>query len=523
MAYLEHWADLTAKRVLERFPGREEYICASGITPSGTVHIGNFRDVITSDLVVRSLRDHGASAHHILVWDNYDRFRNVPANIPQNHSQYLGRAISNIPDPFGGDGVYADHFIEEFEELLPMVGVRTESLMQSERYEQGFYVDGIKIAMQKRRKIAEILASFKTQDTTSDEVDGYFPYRPYCNECGRDTTSIDYYDEDETIDYSCKCGNSETINFAERNVGKLSWKVDWAMRWGVLNVAFEPGGRDHFSDMGSFRVSSRIAKEIFGIDLPVSLVYEFIGIEGMSKMSSSSGKSASLGDILGIYEPEMVRFFFSKIDPQKPLTFYFGSEVIREYDGFDRVVNRSSRGKSSLLELRSLELARIHPERAITGKRVPFRKVASLGQVVQGEIKSLEGVLDREGESYDPDLLNQRMNCALYWVNAHRPDMRISLREDPNKEYFDSLGRDEQDQIRTLAASLSENFSHGDLTTLVYAIPKKDGMLDQEKKDAQRRFFRNCYHLLIDEDTGPRLPTFLIAIGKERLEALFNL
>lgn len=36
MAYLEHWADLTAKRVLERFPGREEYICASGITPSGT-------------------------------------------------------------------------------------------------------------------------------------------------------------------------------------------------------------------------------------------------------------------------------------------------------------------------------------------------------------------------------------------------------------------------------------------------------------------------------------------------------
>ena len=41
-------------------------------------------------------------------------------------------------------------------------------------------------------------------------------------------------------------------------------------------------------------------------------------------------------------------------------------------------------------------------------------------------------------------------------------------------------------------------------------------------KVAQRQFFALLYHLLVGRDTGPRLPTLLLAIGSQRLRALLG-
>ena len=43
---LVHWADQTAEKIIRERGELESYTCASGITPSGTVHIGNFREII---------------------------------------------------------------------------------------------------------------------------------------------------------------------------------------------------------------------------------------------------------------------------------------------------------------------------------------------------------------------------------------------------------------------------------------------------------------------------------------------
>ena len=42
-----HWADIYAEKVIREKGDKEPYVCASGITPSGTVHIGNFREIIS--------------------------------------------------------------------------------------------------------------------------------------------------------------------------------------------------------------------------------------------------------------------------------------------------------------------------------------------------------------------------------------------------------------------------------------------------------------------------------------------
>jgi cysteinyl-tRNA synthetase len=78
-----HWADSVAKKILKENQNNDSICCASGITPSGTVHIGNFREMITTELIVRALKKQtDKKVRFIYSWDDYDVFRKVPKNMP---------------------------------------------------------------------------------------------------------------------------------------------------------------------------------------------------------------------------------------------------------------------------------------------------------------------------------------------------------------------------------------------------------------------------------------------------------
>ncbi|MBR6085458.1 MAG: class I tRNA ligase family protein, partial [Spirochaetales bacterium] len=64
-----HWADIYAEKIIREKGDKDLYTCASGITPSGTVHIGNFREIISVDLVVKALRQKGKNVRFIYSWD----------------------------------------------------------------------------------------------------------------------------------------------------------------------------------------------------------------------------------------------------------------------------------------------------------------------------------------------------------------------------------------------------------------------------------------------------------------------
>ena len=51
-----HWSEEIADLLIKRDPDKEEYVCAAGVSPSGSVHIGNFRDFATPLFVVKSLK-----------------------------------------------------------------------------------------------------------------------------------------------------------------------------------------------------------------------------------------------------------------------------------------------------------------------------------------------------------------------------------------------------------------------------------------------------------------------------------
>ena len=146
---LLHWADQTAEKIIRERGDLEVYTCASGITPSGTVHIGNFREIMSVDLVVRALKDRGKKVRFIYSWDDYDVFRKVPLNMPEPETleKYLRFPITMVPDTFGRDSSYARHHEVDVESELPRVGISPEYLYQAERYRSNMYAEGIKTTL----------------------------------------------------------------------------------------------------------------------------------------------------------------------------------------------------------------------------------------------------------------------------------------------------------------------------------------------------------------------------------------
>ena len=97
---------------------------------------------------------------------------------------------------------------------------------------------------------------------------------------------------------------------------KLAWRIDWPMRWAFEKVDFEPGGKDHSSQGGSFDTSKTIVEKIWQRTPPTYLQYDFVSLKGtQGKMSSSSGELITLGEVLQVYEPQIVRWIFENHRP----------------------------------------------------------------------------------------------------------------------------------------------------------------------------------------------------------------
>ena len=63
-----HWSEEIAERLIQKHPEKEEFVCAAGISPSGSVHIGNFRDIATPLFVCKALEKKGKKAKLIISW-----------------------------------------------------------------------------------------------------------------------------------------------------------------------------------------------------------------------------------------------------------------------------------------------------------------------------------------------------------------------------------------------------------------------------------------------------------------------
>ena len=524
-----HWADQMAANIIREKGDLDLYTCASGITPSGTVHIGNFREIITVDLVVRALRDRGKNVRFIYSWDDYDVFRKVPANMPDPEilTQYLRFPITSVPDTTKRDANYARHHEVDIETQLPRVGIKPEFLYQSERYQAHRYVEGMKKAMQNRELIKQCLNEYRDDAHKMKDSDVYWPTAIFCGKCHKDTTEITGYDGEYGVSYKCECGNEETVDIRKFGGIKLGWRVDWPMRWNEEKVVFEPGGKDHISPGGSYDTAKLVSKKIYNWDAPVTMRYDFVQLKGVpGKMSSSKGKVISLVDALEVYQPQVLRYIFAGTRPNTEFAISFDLDVLKIYEdydkterivyGIDKAKNEDHLNKEKRIYMLSQMDGKI-PE--VMPYQIPFRMLTTLLQIHSGDIDSVIKYLG-DVKPEQEETLRQRAKCAWFWITESAPtwapEFCFELRNDDKPVYVS----------KEIAAAIKK--IHEDVVPKVsdFATDKDCQQAIYEVAEAlsldTKVLFTGLYNVLVNKDQGPRLGSFFRIIGKDRLDKIFS-
>lgn len=582
--------------------GIDTIVCASGISPSGPVHLGNFREVITPHLVADEIKRRGIPCEHLLSWDDFDRFRRVPANQPgvdESWEQYIGMPLTSVPPPAGSaHASWADHYKAPLVEAMAALGIVVRQISQTEQYRAGAYREQILLAMRERVAIDAVLARYRTLETaevarqratgrgkgkpgqpapsvepaltarldrqgagvalTDEQVqarteaergsgaasddDGsegkarYYPYKPFCTVCGTDFTVVTAYDDDSSeLTYRCtRCGHTEHVDLGSFDNGKLVWKVDWPMRWAHERVLFEPSGVDHQSPGSSFVVGKDLAP-IFGWERPIGPMYAFVGIAGMAKMSSSRGGVPTPKDALEVMEPQLLRWLYARRRPNQSFDISFGPELQRLYDEWDSLGRKVAQGSAQPADRAVHRRATSTSEAVLpsTPRPLPFRTIASVIDIVQGDEAQavrILSALDPDDPVTSTDDLRPRLDCAERWMLHHvQAEDRTIVRAEPDRELLDALDEPQRESLRLLVDGLDEHWSLDGLTHLVYAVPKVQRGIDPDAKvkdpelsAAQRAFFALVYRLLVGKDTGPRLPTLLLAVGADRVRTLLG-
>ncbi|MFI9649949.1 lysine--tRNA ligase [Streptomyces sp. NPDC052040] len=568
------WVSRFADEVIEeserRAPGKP-VVVASGLSPSGPIHLGNLREVMTPHLVADEVRRRGHTVRHVLSWDDYDRYRKVPFGVPgvdETWAEHIGKPLTSVPAPKGSAHAnWAEHFKAAMVEALAELGVEYDGISQTEQYTSGAYREQVLFAMKHRGEIDAILAQYRTkpkaagkkpQQKAVDEAEleaeegsgaaaeddgssgsaGYFPYKPYCGGCGKDFTTVTGYDDATTeLTYTCAdCGFAETVRLSEFNRGKLVWKVDWPMRWAHEGVIFEPSGVDHSSPGSSFQVGGQIVG-IFGGKQPIGPMYAFVGISGMAKMSSSKGGVPTPSDALQIMEPQLLRWLYARRRPNQSFKIAFDQEIQRLYDEWDKLEAKVADGSALPADVAAHTRAAgtAAGELPRTPRPLPYRTLASVADITAGHTDQALRILsdlDPANPLTSLDEARPRYDRAEAWINTQVPaDQRTIVREEPDAELLKSLDEQGQQSLRLLRDGLAENWSLDGLTHLVYGVPKVQAgfsadatpkELPPEIKTAQRTFFALLYHLLVGRDTGPRLPTLLLAVGQDRVRRLLG-
>ncbi len=496
-----HWADREAVEILQREP--EAPVVETGISPSGPFHVGHLREILTGDALTRALRERGAAARLVFIVDNLDPLRKVYPFLDAGvFGPLVGRSLCELPAP-DGEGRYDEHFLRPFLSALGRLGVDAEVLPASELYASGRMDEVVLRALEQR----DLLARIQQEVTGKSLPETWSPWNPRCPACRRiDQGEVLGFDREAgTVRSRCRaCGEEAEQPIA--GGGKLTWRVDWPARWKALSVTSEPFGKDHASRGGSWDTGARIAREVYGMEPPHPVIYEWIGLRGQGDMSSSRGNVLTVGELLEVVPPEVLRYFVLKARPARAITFDPGLPLLRLVDEVD---NAAARGRDE----RALELSRAGRFRPVG---VPFHHLVLVGQLAGFDAERVIALLERGGyRDLDRGAVEERLVLARGWLERFAPDeARVEIAE-TLPDAARHLEPDQREYLARLATLLPdlEGASADAIHERLYALASIEG------GPGPRRAFEAIYRALLGRDRGPRAASLIEIWGPRRAAA----
>lgn len=492
---------------LEKRRPEGELVVSSGVSPSGTYHLGTLREILTAEAIAYEARRRGRHARHVHVVDDLDVFRKVPAGVSEDFKQYLGRPLCDVPAPDGSDQSYADYYVGDLFVAADKMRLELDIMRAHERYRDGFFVEAIERALIDKDKIQSIL-----EDISGHQVDehwspiqvveeGYLKNRPF----------VSINTADKTLVFKGRDGDDRETGYARGEV-KLNWRIDWPARWWLLGVDAEPFGRDHATKGGSYDTGAVIIRDVFGAEAPVPLPYDDIKRTGATKkMSKSSGDTVNAADLLEMLPAEVVWFFVMRYPPSRQLFFDEGPTLMRLMDEFGALLDKPDKTDS---DKQLIDIC-LHGVERPTVSRVPFSHLVASYQAALGDADRTLDIIRRTEHARtvdeDAEIIRDELGFIEAWLAKRAPeDVRFSLLDKADRNSFSDIEKKFMAELADKVEKAPEDADGDWFHKAIYDFKEGAGLKPQE-------LFSTLYRALIGKNSGPRAGWFLSILPRDWL------
>ena len=496
------WPFIEAAKILERInnttPEKGYVLFETGYGPSGLPHIGTFAEVFRTTIVRRAFEKISDIPTKLVAFsDDMDGLRKVPDNLPNKEmiEENLGKPLTSIPDPFGTHENFGDHMNNRLRQFLDQYGFEYEFRSSTECYKSGIFNE----ALLKLLKEYEGVQNIMLPTLRAERKATYSPFMPICKKTGIVLqVAINSTNADKgTVTYTDPTDGEEVeIEVTDGNC-KLQWKPDWGMRWAAFDVDYEMHGKD----LTPSAISSKRICNLIGGKSPINFIYEmFLDGEG-GKISKSKGNGLSLEEWLKYGTAESLStFLYASPHKQKRLHFDVIPKSVDEY-----ITHINKIGNQDDVVKMANPVWHIHnaetPDHDIP---VTFNLLLNLASACNPEDSSvLWGFITK----YAPDVnidnspfLGKLIEYAVaYYMDFVKPNKVYRL---PTEQ--------EEKAIRILREELSkleDTSTAEEIQNIVFAVGKENNF------ENLRFWFKSLYEILLGQDQGPRIGSFIALYG----------
>ena len=492
-------------------------------SPSGTVHVGSLRGVVLHDAIHRALLGAGLPSRFLYGVDDMDAMDSQALLTPDAVDRYMGAPLCRVPAPEGSSAAnYARHFVGEiFFRTFEPLGIKPEFYWGSELYADGRMDGCVKLALDRADRVRSIYLRVSHVERSSS----WLPIQVVCENCGRIGTTYATDWDGSTVAYTCKpdmvswakgCGHEGRMSpFGGR--AKLPWNLEWAAKWGLLGVTIEGCGKDLATAGGSRDRSDAISREVFEVEPPRNVTYEFLNIGGR-KMSTSKGQGVAAHTIAEVLPPEQLRFLFLRPRPNQVIDFDpEGDTIPRLFDEFDRIAaataGREVKGELPADYDRLFTYSLLGPSPDVPAAAAAFRPAfAHLALLLQIPGVSIAERIEAEKGAPLTDLeaaiLTERTVAARAWLDSYAPERaRLVVRHDAVPLEVAALDEAQRGYLAALSvAAATENPRSGDVWQgLIFRVASESGL-------ASGRAFAALYAAFLGRANGPRAGWLLASL-----------
>ncbi|MFZ0205683.1 MAG: lysine--tRNA ligase [Roseiarcus sp.] len=527
------WPFEEARKLVARIErtGQREAVFETGYGPSGLPHLGTFGEVARTTMVRRAFRvltEDAIKTRLIAFSDDMDGLRKVPENIPNREmvQENLGKPLSEVPDPFGQYESFAAHNNTRLRGFLDGFGFEYEFVSSTHYYKSGRFDAALLHMLRRFEAIQEIMLP-SLREERAGTYSPFLPIHPRTRIVMQ--VPLTGYDADKGV--ICWRDPQSGEDFETPVTGghcKLQWKPDWAMRWYALKVDYEMAGKDLID---SVRLSSQIVRAL-GAEPPAGFNFELFLDDKGQKISKSKGNGLTADEWLTYASPEsLALFMFQKPSAAKRLYFDVIPRTVDEYLGFldayprqdwkERLGNPVWHIHSGAPpEPETLEHGSNGPRTTVT-----FAMLLNLAAVANSDNPAvLWGFLRRYAPSASPQThprLDRLVNYAVaYFRDFVAPKKRYRAADEVERAALESVAA----KLATLPADAGpEEIQHA-LYDIARPIPRYQDLnaknATPERPGVSNEFFNMLYAVLLGEERGPRLGSFIALYGIEETREL---